>query len=112
MAKTNTVLIKLVSSADTGFFYVTKKNPAHEDQQARAEEIRSRRAQTRRLQGSKNQIGRPRNSSSAGNLLCHCARRVWWRTHDNAISSASLCGVERVVGALQHVVTVFTATGR
>jgi large subunit ribosomal protein L33 len=26
MAKTNTVLIKLVSSADTGFFYV-KKNP-------------------------------------------------------------------------------------
>ena len=27
MAKTNTVLIKLVSSADTGFYYVTKKNP-------------------------------------------------------------------------------------
>ena len=27
MAKTNTVLIKLVSSADTGYFYVTKKNP-------------------------------------------------------------------------------------
>jgi large subunit ribosomal protein L33 len=27
MAKTNTVLIKLVSSADTVFFYVTKKNP-------------------------------------------------------------------------------------
>ena len=27
MAKTNTVMIKLVSSADTGFFYVTKKNP-------------------------------------------------------------------------------------
>ncbi len=27
MAKPNTVLIKLVSSADTGFFYVTKKNP-------------------------------------------------------------------------------------
>jgi len=26
MAKTNTVQIKLVSSADTGFFYVTKKN--------------------------------------------------------------------------------------
>ena len=26
MAKTNTVLIKLVSSADTGFYYVTKKN--------------------------------------------------------------------------------------
>lgn len=27
MAKTNTVLIKLVSTADTGYFYVTKKNP-------------------------------------------------------------------------------------
>ena len=27
MAKTNTVLIKLVSTADTGFYYVTKKNP-------------------------------------------------------------------------------------
>lgn len=26
MAKTNTIKIKLVSSADTGFFYVTKKN--------------------------------------------------------------------------------------
>ncbi|MFN4281503.1 MAG: 50S ribosomal protein L33 [Alphaproteobacteria bacterium] len=27
MAKSNTVLIKLVSTADTGFFYVAKKNP-------------------------------------------------------------------------------------
>jgi large subunit ribosomal protein L33 len=27
MAKTNTVLIKLVSSADTGYYYVTRKNP-------------------------------------------------------------------------------------
>jgi len=27
MAKTSTVQIKLVSSADTGFYYVTKKNP-------------------------------------------------------------------------------------
>jgi large subunit ribosomal protein L33 len=27
MAKSATVKIKLVSSADTGFFYVTKKNP-------------------------------------------------------------------------------------
>lgn len=26
MAKSNTVLIKLVSSADTGYYYVTKKN--------------------------------------------------------------------------------------
>ena len=27
MAKSNTIQIKLVSSVDTGFFYVTKKNP-------------------------------------------------------------------------------------
>ncbi|MBL8673201.1 MAG: 50S ribosomal protein L33, partial [Alphaproteobacteria bacterium] len=27
MAKPQTVLIKLVSTADTGFYYVTKKNP-------------------------------------------------------------------------------------
>jgi large subunit ribosomal protein L33 len=27
MAKTNTVQIKLVSSAETGYYYVTKKNP-------------------------------------------------------------------------------------
>jgi len=27
MAKSSTILIKLVSTADTGFYYVTKKNP-------------------------------------------------------------------------------------
>jgi large subunit ribosomal protein L33 len=27
MAKSNSILIKLVSSAKTGFYYVTKKNP-------------------------------------------------------------------------------------
>lgn len=27
MAKANTLVIKLVSTADTGFYYVTKKNP-------------------------------------------------------------------------------------
>ena len=27
MAKPTTILIKLVSTADTGFYYVTKKNP-------------------------------------------------------------------------------------
>lgn len=27
MAKPNTILIRLVSSADTGYYYVTKKNP-------------------------------------------------------------------------------------
>ncbi len=27
MAKSSTILIKLVSTADTGYYYVTKKNP-------------------------------------------------------------------------------------
>ena len=27
MAKANTIQIKLVSTADTGYYYVTKKNP-------------------------------------------------------------------------------------
>ncbi len=27
MAKSNTVLVKLVSSAETGFYYIAKKNP-------------------------------------------------------------------------------------
>jgi large subunit ribosomal protein L33 len=27
MAKSSSILIKLVSTADTGFYYVTKKNP-------------------------------------------------------------------------------------
>jgi large subunit ribosomal protein L33 len=27
MAKTSSVLIKLVSTADTGFYYVTRRNP-------------------------------------------------------------------------------------
>ncbi|MFO0995332.1 MAG: 50S ribosomal protein L33 [Alphaproteobacteria bacterium] len=27
MAKSNTMVIKLVSTADTGYFYVAKKNP-------------------------------------------------------------------------------------
>ena len=30
MAKSATVKIKLVSSADTGFYYVTKKNPRNQ----------------------------------------------------------------------------------
>jgi large subunit ribosomal protein L33 len=27
MAKSNTILVRLVSTADTGYFYVAKKNP-------------------------------------------------------------------------------------
>ena len=30
MAKSSTILIKLVSTADTGYYYVTKKNPRNQ----------------------------------------------------------------------------------
>ena len=30
MAKPSTILIKMVSSADTGYYYVTKKNPRNQ----------------------------------------------------------------------------------
>ena len=30
MAKPATILVKLVSTADTGFYYVTKKNPRNQ----------------------------------------------------------------------------------
>ena len=32
MAKPNVILVKLVSTADTGFYYVTKKNPRNTTQ--------------------------------------------------------------------------------
>ncbi|MDD9901948.1 MAG: 50S ribosomal protein L33 [Rhodospirillaceae bacterium] len=33
MAKPSTILIKMVSSADTGYYYVTKKNPRTQTEQ-------------------------------------------------------------------------------
>ena len=30
MAKNSTILVKLVSTADTGYYYVTKKNPRNQ----------------------------------------------------------------------------------
>ena len=56
MAKTNTVLIKLVSSADTGYYYVTKKKPADQGKQTRTQKIRSYRPQTRPIQRSQDKI--------------------------------------------------------
>ena len=52
MAKTNTVLIKLVSSADTGFFYVTKKNPRSKTNKL---ELKKFDPIARKLQGSPDQ---------------------------------------------------------
>ena len=42
MAKSNTVLIKLVSSAGTGTFYTTKKNPRNTTEKLVLKKIRSK----------------------------------------------------------------------
>ena len=114
MAKTNTVLIKLVSSADTGFFYVTKKNPRDQDRQARAEEIRPGRAQARRLQGSEDQVAqraaaqRPARSGGGRERRSPAASAS---SGDDPVAAAVLGVVERFVGALQQRVDGVAAAG-
>ena len=56
MAKPATVKIKLVSTADTGFFYVTKKNPRTQTEKLSFKKYDPRRAQARRVQGIQDQI--------------------------------------------------------
>ena len=56
MAKPTSILIKMMSSADTGYFYVTKKNPRTKTEKCRAQEVRPRRAQARRVQGIQDQV--------------------------------------------------------
>ena len=53
MAKPVTQKIKLLCTAGTGFFYVTKKNPRTATEKLRVQEVRSRCAQARRFQGNK-----------------------------------------------------------
>ena len=57
MAKAATVKIKLVSSADTGFFYVTKKNSRTKTDKLVDEEIRPGGAQARRVPRVQDQVG-------------------------------------------------------
>ena len=57
MAKPATVLIKLVSTAGTGFFYTTKKNPRKTTEKLALAEVRPQGAQARRVQGSQDQVG-------------------------------------------------------
>ena len=57
MAKPATVLIKLVSTAGTGFFYTTKKNPRKTTEKLSLAQVRSQGAQARRVQGSQDQVG-------------------------------------------------------
>ena len=58
MAKSNTVQIRLVSTADTGFFYVTKKNARAQTNKLELRKYDPVCTQARRVQGSKNQIAR------------------------------------------------------
>ena len=57
MAKPTTVLIKLVSTAGTGYFYTTKKNPRKTTEKLALAQIRPEGAQARRVQGSQDQVG-------------------------------------------------------
>jgi len=56
MAKKNIVLIRLASSADTGFFYIKKKNPKEADGKAFLPQIRPGGAQARRVQRDTSEI--------------------------------------------------------
>ena len=56
MAKSATVKIKLVSTADTGFFYVTKKNPRNTTEKMSFRKYDPVRPQARRVQGSEDQV--------------------------------------------------------
>ena len=59
MAKPVTQKIKLVSSAGTGYYYVTKKNPRNQTEKLVFKKYDPGRAQARRVQGKQDQIGRP-----------------------------------------------------
>ncbi len=56
MAKAATIKIKLVSTADTGYFYVTKKNSRTKTDKLVDEEIRPGREEARRVQGIQDQV--------------------------------------------------------
>ena len=58
MAKAATIKVKLVSSADTGFYYVTREEFAHHDRQAGEEEIRSGGEKARRVPRIQDQVRR------------------------------------------------------
>ena len=49
MAKAVTIKVKLVSSADTGFYYVAKKNSRTMTDKLVKKKVRSGRAQARRI---------------------------------------------------------------
>ncbi len=56
MAKAVTIKVKLVSSADTGFYYVDQEEFAHDDREDGQEEIRSDREEARRIPRRQDQV--------------------------------------------------------
>ena len=56
MAKPTTIKIRLNSTADTGHFYVTKKNSRTMTEKMSVQEVRPGRAQARRVQGRQDQV--------------------------------------------------------
>jgi large subunit ribosomal protein L33 len=64
MAKATTIKIKLLSTADTGFFYVTKKNSRTMTEKMTKTKYDPDCAQARRVQGNEDQVIRFRSSST------------------------------------------------
>ncbi len=90
MAKTNTVQIKLVSSADTGFFYVTKKN-------ARTQTGKLELKSTIRWCASTSRSAKPRSSSAGqvlGAELCGCDL--------DPVATRPLGGIEREISGVEQ----------
>jgi large subunit ribosomal protein L33 len=56
MAKPTSILIKMVSSADTGFYYVTRKNPRTKTEKMELKKYDPGRAQACRLQGIEDEV--------------------------------------------------------
>ena len=57
MAKAASLKIKLLSTADTGYFYVTKKNARTKTEKFAFKKYDPDRAQARRVQGNEDQVG-------------------------------------------------------
>ncbi len=70
MAKSSTLKIRMNSTADTGFFYVTKKNPKNTTEKLVQKKIRPGRAQACRVQGRQDQIGSATRRLIEGRAKC------------------------------------------
>ena len=78
MAKTNTVQIKLVSSADTGFFYVTKKNARTQTGKLELKKYDPVVRKHVAVPGSQDQVARAQPSGSGGAAISIRLRPPVW----------------------------------